>query len=654
MSPKNIIKDNWWKYLAFILLFVFFCIYFDIFKLARYEFGEKIIYTLNLITLLLVVVFFIAGLLVIYLYDLSRPKLKLKNSSISKLMTYIKRYGWILLIIIPFLVALFQVYSIWDFDGEKIDESTIFLYSIGFFGGDFNPHWFGYGSLGMYLVYLAYIILYVPMYIMGKFSSLEEYAMQIFYNGYFIAVARYVFAVFSVFSIILYSKVARLAKISIPLIIIYFLFTVTSCDAIYFANYLRCDYLVSFFVALLIYAAYRSNEPKYLYIMALACAGAFATKKSALPLIFLLAGYVIYRLIDKTIKWKHVLYIGLIFLVLIFVFQPFANYFDIISKLFSLGTDWGETATFNLMRVQHYSVTDRLLAIWNHVLKFVSSLALYCLVLLVFSKRYIKLLIPAVSALLLLVLPFLTSNEIPPYWFAPVFVLIYFLALIGVAGFIDFLGQLLVNRLQLNEKFFQAMAWGLLAILAVGYIVQKHIPSYLSKYGTEISNAEVATKWIEQNLLENEHIILDSNNSFYNPRVYDRDDFKTSGYTSRVFLYNRKENKFLCDILYNYLQDYYYQNIGIDSVKGIRRLSYIDVNDSTALSSIKGKYFVTSKYSYNRYFKRKDSDLNDRRKSKLANMKEYYNFMLSQPLVKRFSEGRGVVVEIYHVIGETQ
>jgi len=617
-----------------------------------YEVGGQIVHRLKISSLILAVIFFVAGLFVIYFYDFSKSKLK--SVSFTKFSTYLKRYSWILLIIISFLVALFQVYSLWDFDGEKIDESTIFLYSIGFFGGDFNPNWFGYGSLGMYLVYLAYIILYVPMYIMGKFTSLEEYAVQILYNGYFIAVARYVFALFSVYAIVLYSKAARLAKISIPIIIVYFLFTVTSRDAIYFANYLKPDYLLSFFVALLIYSAYRSNEPKYLYIMALACAGAFATKMSALPLTLLLAGYVIYRLIDKTIRWKHVLYIGLFFLVLIFIFQPFVNYYEIVRKLFALGTDWGEVVKFNFNRAQHYSVIARLEAIWNYVLGLVSHPALYCLLLLVFSKKYIKLLIPAIGALLLLVLPFLGSHEIPRYWFAPVYVLIYFLALIGVAGFVDFLEQLLVNRLKLNKKYFQTLTWGLLALLALGYIALKHMPSYLSMYGKGMSNRENATKWIEQNLLENEYIILDANNGFYCPRVYDRNDIRTSGYTSRIFMYNRKNNKFLSEIFDKYLKEYYYQSIGINSVMGIERLSYIDVNDSTALNSIKGKYFVTTKHSYARYFIRKGTDLNDKLKNRLTNMKEYYNFMLSQPLVKRFSKGKGSAVEIYHITGEKQ
>jgi len=384
----------------------------------------------------------------------------------------------------------------------------------------------------------------------------------------------------------------------------------------------------------------------------LACAGAFATKKSALPLILLLVGYVIYRLMDKTIKWKHVLYIGLFFLVLIFIFQPFANNFDILNTLYAIGTDAGEARDFYWTKDYYYSVTDRLVALCDHISRFVSSPALYSLVLLVFSKKYVKLLIPAIGALMLLVLPYLISPEIPYYWFSPVFVLIYFLALIGVAGFVDFLEQILVNRLKINKIFFQVTAWSLVALLATGYIVQKHIPYYLSKYNIKTPNSEEATKWIEQNLLEKEYIVLERYYTFAIPKVYDRNDVKTSRATSRIFMYNRERNKFLSDIFRIYLKEHYYQNIGIDSVRGIKRIKYFNVNDSVALSSIKGKYFVTSQANYECYLGRTDSDLDDRLKRSLARMKRYYNFMLSQPLIKRFDEGSGTAIEIYHITGE--
>ncbi|MBK8805551.1 MAG: hypothetical protein IPO21_02415 [Bacteroidales bacterium] len=114
------------------------------------------------------------------------------------------------------LLAFIQVVTILNYSGEKVDENAIFYFSIGFFGGDFNPHWFGYGSFGMYLLYIVYIILYIPAYLFNGFSSLSEYAMQMFYNGYFNLVARYVFALFGVLGVFLLGKLAKENKISTP------------------------------------------------------------------------------------------------------------------------------------------------------------------------------------------------------------------------------------------------------------------------------------------------------------------------------------------------------------------------------------------------------------------------------------------------------
>lgn len=645
-------RKEWWKYLVFAVLYILLCVYFDVFTfVSYYEVGGEVVNKLKMSRIVPAVIIFVLGLLTIYVYDLLKTKSTGKSHFIHKISLPIKRYSFFL-VLIPFIIALFQVFSIWHFVGENGDESEIFHYAIGFFGGDFNPHWSGYGSLGMYIVYAVYIIMYIPLFLVGKFASLTDYAMQMFENQYFLLVARYVFAVLSVFAVILYSRSARDAKIPIPIILAYFLFVVTSSYAIFFANYLRTDSLVSFFVALLVFSAYRSENQKYLYLMALASAGAFASKMSALPLTLLFAGYVLYRLIDKTIKWKHVLFLAATWLALIFIFQPYINYLDVFKHLFALGNQGDEILHLNWSRTYYYSVPDRLAAIWSCVVRYVSAPALFCLPLLFFSRRYIKLLIPAVGALLLLVLPYINSPEITYYWFVPVFGLIYFLALIGVAGFVGFIEASLVNRFKANKQQVRIVAFVAVALLSTGYVIQRHIPEYLKTYEIKETNTQVATKWIEQNLLETEYIVLDANYTFRRPKVYDRDDYGTAKKISRIFNYNRVKNRFLDEIFYEYLQDYYYQNRGIDSVKGVELLWHMNVKDSIALNSIRGKVFVTTPSSYAHYFKRKDSDLNDKRKTQLANMKEYYSYMLSQPLVKRFDNGSGTAVEVYRITGQ--
>lgn len=187
----------------------------------------------------------------------------------------------IVIALLVLIVALIQTHTIWDFFGERADENGLFHYAIGFFGGDFNPIWTGYGNLGMYIIYLVYMTLSLPFLLIGKFDSLEEYAMQMFYNGYFVLVARYTFAVLGVITVFIYAKAARLVKVPMVLIILFIIISISSTDAICFANYLRSEMLVGLFVGLSILFAIKSDKKIYLYLLAIMVAGAISSKISA-------------------------------------------------------------------------------------------------------------------------------------------------------------------------------------------------------------------------------------------------------------------------------------------------------------------------------------------------------------------------------------
>ncbi len=564
-----------------------------------------------------------------------------------------KRLLWVGIVLLPFLVALFQTHTLWDFTGEKVDENAIYQFAVGFFGGDFNPHWFGYGTFGMYFLYAIYMILYGILSLFGTFTSLNEYATQIFHNGYFVLVARYSFAVIGVFAVLIYSGLLKRIKVPSILILLFFLVSITSYDSIHFANYLRTDLLVGFFVAVTIYGAANSDKKHFLFLMALGVAGAISAKISALPLVLLLGIYVLYRLYDKTINWKHMLGIGILFLFLLVAFQPYVDYVQKITSILNLGTSGrggGSTAgQFNWGKVYHYSYFERFMEIFAVFEKYCSLIILLSCLLVVFSKRYIKILIPSFIALFLLVAPYFTSPEVTYYWYLPAFNVVRLIAFIGIAGFLEMIHSQLLKRTRLSTLQSKRIVYGSSTLAVLVFTLLPNISAYLNNYTWQTSNKILAQQWIEQNLLENEQLILDENVNHILPQVYDKNNLKDSKNISRVFLHNKSENVYLNSLFETYLNKEYYNSIGINTVRGVEQLKVVNVADSSKRKSLINKYFITSSASYNRYIRRQSDDLNAKRKQELETYKAYYSFMLSQPLVKRFDSGVGKNVEIYHI-----
>ena len=73
------------------------------------------------------------------------------------------------------------------------DEYNIVTMALGFGRGDFNPHFFVYGSLTAYLVFLLYGAMFVVEKLLGTVSSLHDFAVSYFLDRLpFYFVARFV------------------------------------------------------------------------------------------------------------------------------------------------------------------------------------------------------------------------------------------------------------------------------------------------------------------------------------------------------------------------------------------------------------------------------------------------------------------------------
>ncbi|MFQ3245842.1 MAG: hypothetical protein ACI9SP_002490 [Arenicella sp.] len=105
------------------------------------------------------------------------------------------------------IVSIFQVISVWYFQGKKVDESELVLFGVGFLGGDFDPVWNHYGHFGMYLLGGVYYCIGVVTVLFGKYDSLLDYAAHFTFDGTFFQLGRYIFAVCLTTAIFLLSKV---------------------------------------------------------------------------------------------------------------------------------------------------------------------------------------------------------------------------------------------------------------------------------------------------------------------------------------------------------------------------------------------------------------------------------------------------------------
>ena len=535
-----------------------------------------------------------------------------------------------------------QTVTIWDFFGERVDENAIFLYSVGFFGGDMDPHWYGYGNLGMYLLWIVYLLLAIPQLIVGEFASLDEYAMQVFYNGYFVLVARYVFAAIGVLAVFIYYRLARTIQVPKILILLFAIVSIFSADAIHFANYLRTDLLVGFFVALSIFFAVKSDKKSYLYLLAIATAGAISSKISALPLIFFLFVYTGYRLFDKTISRPHFFGVMIIFFAFLFIFQPYAEWYARFLKIINIGTSG--VGHFNWGKHYHYKLIERLEAIYDILVMYCTLPVVSSLPLLVFSRKYVKVVFPGLLMLLLLILPYINSKEITYYWFAPTFNLIRFLSLIGIAGSVHQMTKLIKYKKYNFYRYFKLGFLSLIVVLVSFNIIRPSIQSYLKQYKWQKTNKTIAREWLVKNLVSKHFVALEPRYNHMIPNLYDKDNISLSKSVSRVFMYNRSENEYLNQLFEKYLQNFSYKQSGVEKVKG---LSFSE-NVPPAWDR-KGYYYVTTPNIYNRYLHHSPEGLNPIRKAQLEYNKLYFQYMISNPLVKRFNTGRGPVIEIYHI-----
>jgi hypothetical protein len=95
-----------------------------------------------------------------------------------------KKFDWVLLVIL----VTGGIARYWGINFGlphtdcRPDESIIVLHALGFFSGDFNPHYFHYPTFYMYIIWFFYVLYFISGKMLGRYSSTSDLLQESIIN----------------------------------------------------------------------------------------------------------------------------------------------------------------------------------------------------------------------------------------------------------------------------------------------------------------------------------------------------------------------------------------------------------------------------------------------------------------------------------------
>lgn len=469
--------------------------------------------------------------------------------------------GKLLLLITLVVIPLMHTYTLWYYSGEKVDESEIVHYAIGFFGGDLNPHWYGYGGFVMYTMSLAYWLSGIFSVVVGQFDNLSDYLLQIFTSGYFFQLGRYIASVAGLLTIVVYYQLTRKLQIPIVFSLLLLLSYIGAQDAIVYSNYIRSDQFVGLYMALAIYYLSDSSENlrKY-FFTSFFIAAAVTSKISSVVIVLVLYGDMVLSYYKGRIRPRDVLNITLFFCAVLIVLSPYQNIFV---HLYKVANSTLLEYKAPIGREQYSSIVDRLIFISNTYKNNLGSFYLYTLFLVPFCFIYKRVFLVALAFLLAFILPYLFSNELRDYWFLPTFNLLRLISILAISGAVLFI----VNNINYIPRFyFRNFLYVAVVFAYVFFVISGNVTNLFKVYQSpdkSVTNKEMAKLWLEENLVGRARINFDRHWGNLMPKVYDVnvENLMSSKSISRLFIYNRQNNLYLNELFEHYLYERYFFDV---------------------------------------------------------------------------------------------
>ena len=426
------------------------------------------------------------------------------------------------------LVSLLLCASAISYHGQKVDESEIVMNAVAIAAGSWSPEWSGYGHLGMYIPAAAMALCSLVLQAMGLASSYADGIYLLFQDEGAYRITRFVYTFADVLGALLLA--AGIVRVTGQRLVaaLFFATFLLSTDTWAYANYIRSDSLVSFFIVLAAYALAIGRTRATPIVVGIAIGAAIACKYSALvylPLVAVLA-------IDEpgkprgwTQRIRMVAIGAVVAIIAAFALQPRYNFAGVLSAASThlSGSHFTQKAN---------SFSDRLGRLGNLAFD-IEPLALFFGLTMWFALLRFRRSAGLLLAVLLGISPFVVSNFAREYWLLP------FADAIRAAGWLGIACLVQVARVRLGADH---RKWATAAVLLLGMaILWFSAGDLVASRGGQVrtTNRETAKQWLYIHAANRVPIVYSYEKNYVLPRAYAFDDYQGAAHFSRVFIFKR-------------------------------------------------------------------------------------------------------------------
>lgn len=425
------------------------------------------------------------------------------------------------------------------FNGHRVDESEVVLNALTIATGDWNPTWSpGYGHLAMYLPAIVLASLAALMYATGSVASYADGLYLLFADDAVYRVTRLLYTLADVGTALLFSLVVVRVTARRGLAVACFAYFLISPDTWQYANYIRTDTLVSFFIAAAVYLLATRRTRATPWLLGAALAAAIACKYSAVVYLALIGCLLLPDRDDPEDGPRKRLVAavtaGVVALVATFVFQPKFDYSGILA-----GIDTHLSGSH--FTSEEHSLTERWTRLGRQVLELeplAPWLALLALPVLARPRRAA----PVLLAAFLGIAPFALSNFPREYWLIPFADALRGAGWLGLAVAVDLAG---VRIAPLAGRVVGGLAIAAVLVIGVG-----RMPSLAKDHAVSarLSNVEAAKRWLYVHAVNRRPVVYAYEKNYLLPRAYSFADYDEAARFSRVFIFHREDFGSLHDL----------------------------------------------------------------------------------------------------------
>lgn len=515
-------------------------------------------------------------------------------------------------------------YSYW-----KIDEQAIVVRALGFLDFDFNPRWFGYGALPMYVLSVFYFGMYAIQSALGLVASKIEFVSLLFSNeAAFFVVARVVCAIAYATGVFTLARVVHREHGSALGAVVFVAAAVTTGDAITAASYARVDTFVFAFMAMTVHAAcYAPKRVAWLVLSLVFCGAAIACKISAIVLLPVLWTALAWDILRRRYPRWCLALLPVVPAAAVVAFAPYCLVErDACVELLRAAVGRATHDYAQIGKHAEAALAGRLLAPWAAVVAEIGVIplagALAFAIWSAFRRR--RHVFPFLFALAC-VAAFSTSSFLDGYWLRPVYPFLVFFFVLGA--------------LELVSRFSSHPA--LLALLVAGMIVSR--PAGVQRWWSELTaggeDARVASsRWIRENLPPGSRVVLCGVWQQFLPRV-----LSTSRAETLKNTYMNNYGAVRKSPLLSAAFDHYFS-----TAARTQRRFRARVAEGWKTPVGAGSYVVVSGSVEQALFS--GSGTLDAGGERLR-LRRFYDFVKAQPLVARFEADGGGGIDIYRMGG---